>query len=127
MGNLTDVILTKSLKLTSPVIRHVDIVYTLIWYTEKGIAYFYGMFAKIIHNYEKLSDKPKLKGIPQNKWLVHFKGEGSGSPLPCSCLESPMDCSLPGSSVHGIARVGHNLATKPPPPPPPDFKSVKKD
>ena len=81
MGNLTDVILTKSLKLTSPVIRHEDIVYTLIWYTEKGIAYFYGMFAKIIHNYEKLSDKPKLKGIPQNKWLVHFKGEGSGSPL----------------------------------------------
>ena len=28
----------------------------------------------------------------------------------------PMDCSLPGSSVHGIARVGHDLATKPPPP-----------
>ena len=30
-----------------------------------------------------------------------------------------MDCSLPGSSVHEIARVGHDLATKPPPPPPP--------
>ena len=125
MGNLTDVILTKSLKLTSPVIRHTDIGYTLIWYTEKGTAYFCGMFAKIIHNYEKLSDKPKLKGIPQNKWLVHFKGEGSGSPLQCSFLENPMDCSLPGSSVHGIARVGHNLATKPPSPP--HFKSVKKD
>ena len=26
-----------------------------------------------------------------------------------------MDCSLPGSSVHGVARVGHDLATKPPP------------
>ena len=49
-----------------------DIVYTLIWYTEKDTAYFCGMFAKIIHNYEKLLDKPKLKGIPQNKWLVHF-------------------------------------------------------
>ena len=23
---------------------------------------------------------------------------------------------LPGSSVHGVARVGHDLATKPPPP-----------
>ena len=29
-------------------------------------------------------------------------------------LRIPMDCSLPGSSVHGIARVGHDLATKPP-------------
>ena len=28
-----------------------------------------------------------------------------------------MDCSLPGSSVHRIARVRHDLATKPPPPP----------
>ena len=28
-----------------------------------------------------------------------------------------MDCSLPGSSVHGIARVGHSLVTKPLPPP----------
>jgi len=25
---------------------------------------------------------------------------------------------LPGSFVHGIARVGHDLVTKPPPPPP---------
>ena len=25
-----------------------------------------------------------------------------------------MDCSLPASSVHGVARVGHDLATKPP-------------
>ena len=34
-------------------------------------------------------------------------GEGNGTPLQYSCLENPMDCSLPGSSVHGIfqARV----------------------
>ena len=33
--------------------------------------------------------------------------EGNGTPLQYSCLENPMDCSLPGSSVHGIfqARV----------------------
>ena len=43
-------------------------------------------------------------------------GEGNGNPLQCSCLESPMDCSLPGSSVHGVARVRHYLATKPPTP-----------
>ena len=46
-------------------------------------------------------------------------GEGNGNPLQYSCLENPMDCRLPGSSVHGVARVGHNLVTKPPPPPPP--------
>ena len=28
-----------------------------------------------------------------------------------------MDCSLPGSSVHEVARVGQDLATKAPPPP----------
>ena len=27
-----------------------------------------------------------------------------------------MDCNLSGSSVHGVTRVGHDLATKPPPP-----------
>ena len=32
-----------------------------------------------------------------------------------------MDYSLPASSVHGVARVGHNLATKPPKP---QFSSV---
>ena len=42
--------------------------------------------------------------------------EGNGNPLQYSCLENPMDCSLPASSVHGIARVGHDFVTKPPPP-----------
>ena len=41
-----------------------------------------------------------------------------------------MNCSLPGSSVHEVARVGHDLATKPPLPPPitelvaPTFKNL---
>ena len=29
-------------------------------------------------------------------------GEGDGTPLQYSCPENPMDCSLPGSSVHGV-------------------------
>ena len=48
--------------------------------------------------------------------LGRSPGEGNGNPRQSSCLDYPMDCSLPGSSVHGIARVGHDLATKPPPP-----------
>ena len=43
-------------------------------------------------------------------------GEGNGNPLQYCCLENLMDCSLPGSSVRGIARAGHALAAKPPPP-----------
>ena len=49
--------------------------------------------------------------------LGRSPGEGNGNPLQYSCLENPMDCSLPGSSVHGFAGVGHDLATKQPPPP----------
>ena len=47
--------------------------------------------------------------------LERSPGEGNGYPLQYSCLENPMDSSLPGSSVHGVTRVGHNLVTKSPP------------
>ena len=43
-------------------------------------------------------------------------GEGDGNPLQYSCLENPMDREAYQAMVHGVARVGHNLATKPPPP-----------
>ena len=42
-------------------------------------------------------------------------GEGNGNPLQYSCLENPMDRGAWQSTVHGVARVGHNLAIKPPP------------
>jgi len=43
--------------------------------------------------------------------------EGNGNPLPYSCLENPTDRGVWRATVHGVARVGHDLATKPPPPP----------
>ena len=43
-------------------------------------------------------------------------GEGNGNPLQYSCLENPMDRGAWWATVHGIARVGHDLVTKPPPP-----------
>ena len=43
-------------------------------------------------------------------------GEGNGYPLQDSCLENPMDRGAWKATVHGVARLGHNLATKPPPP-----------
>ena len=39
-------------------------------------------------------------------------GEGNGNPLQYSCLENPMDRGAWWATVHGVARVGHDLATK---------------
>ena len=46
-------------------------------------------------------------------------GEGNGNPLQYCCLENPMDRGAWWATVHGVARIGHDLVTKPPPPPPP--------
>ena len=42
-------------------------------------------------------------------------GEGNDNPLQYSCLENPMDRGAWRATVHGVARVGHDLATQPPP------------
>ena len=43
-------------------------------------------------------------------------GEGNGYSLQYSCLENSMDRGPWRATVHGVTRVGPNLATKPPPP-----------
>ena len=47
--------------------------------------------------------------------LGRYPGEGKGNPLQYSCLENPMDRGSWQATVHGVAKVEHNLATKPPP------------
>ena len=47
--------------------------------------------------------------------LGRSPGEGNGNPLQYSCLENPMDRGAWWATVHGVARVGHDLVTKPPP------------
>ena len=42
-------------------------------------------------------------------------GGGNGNPLQYSCLENPMDRGAWRTTVHGVARIGHDLATKSPP------------
>ena len=39
-------------------------------------------------------------------------GEGNGNPLQCSCLENPRDRGAWRATVHGAARVPHDLATE---------------
>ena len=42
-------------------------------------------------------------------------GEGNGNPFQYSCLGKPIDREAWRATVHGVERVGHNLATKLPP------------
>ena len=37
-------------------------------------------------------------------------GEGNSNPFQYSCLENPIDRGAWQSTVHGVARVGHDLA-----------------
>ena len=41
-------------------------------------------------------------------------GEGNGNPQQYPCLENPMDKGAWQATVHGVARVGYDSATKPP-------------
>ena len=43
--------------------------------------------------------------------------EGNSNPLQYSCQENHMNRGPWQATVHGVARVGHDLVTKPPPPP----------
>ena len=43
-------------------------------------------------------------------------GERNGNPLQYPCLENPMDRGAWWATVHGVARVRHDLVTKPSPP-----------
>ena len=43
-------------------------------------------------------------------------GGGHGNPLQYSCLENLMDRGARQAIVHGVAKTGHELVTKPPPP-----------
>ena len=38
----------------------------------------------------------------------------NGTPLLYSCVGNPVDRGTWQATVHGVARVGHNLMTKPP-------------
>jgi len=43
-------------------------------------------------------------------------GRGNSYPFEDSCLGNPMDRGTWQTTVHGVVRVGHDLAIKPPPP-----------
>ena len=59
---------------------------------------------------ESICNAGDLGSIPG---LGRSPGEGNGNPLQYSCLENPMDKGAWQVTVHGVARVGHNLMAKP--------------
>ena len=62
--------------------------------------------------------KQRITRITAETWLHtnHYSGEGTGNPLQYSCPENPTDRGAWHTTVHGVARVRHNLTTKPLPP-----------
>ena len=66
-----------------------------------------------------LKNPPANAGDVRNIGLIpgsgRYPGEGNGNLLQYSCLKSPMDRGTCLATVHGVARVRHNLATTPPP------------
>ena len=61
-----------------------------------------------------MSDSLQPYGL-YSKWssLGQNTGEGNGNPLQYSCLENLMDREAWWATVHGVAKVGHDLVTKP--------------
>ena len=60
-----------------------------------------------------------VKVLPamQETWVLiprlgRFPGEENGYPLQYSCLENATDRGAWQATIHGVARVEHNLATK---------------
>ena len=79
-----------------------------------SVSYFY------LHHWASLVAQ-LVKNLPavqeiQVQFLGRSPGEGNGNALQYSFLENPMDREVWKATVHGVLRVGHNLATKPPPP-----------
>ena len=47
-----------------------------------------------------------------DSWVGKIPREGNGNPFQYSCLENPRDRGAWQATVHGVATVGHDLATK---------------
>ena len=62
---------------------------------------------------ESACDAGDLGSIPGSG---RSPGEGNVNPLQYSCLEKSMDKGAWWTTVHEVARIGHDLATKLPPP-----------
>ena len=67
-----------------------------------------------------VKNSPANAGDIRDAGLIYGSGRSPGgrhgNPLQYSCLKNPMDREAWQATVHGVARAGHDLLTKPPPP-----------
>ena len=45
-----------------------------------------------------------MQGLGFAPWVRKIPGGGNGTPLQCSCLESPMDRGARRATVHGVTK-----------------------
>ena len=88
-------------------LQECPLVVGLSWWLSGKISFPYSSAGK-----ESFCNVGDLGFIPG---LGRPPGEGNGNPLQYTCLENPMDRRAWWATVHGVARVGDDLATKPPP------------
>ena len=53
---------------------------------------------------ESPPDNAEDEGVWVHRWLWKVPWRGHGSPLQCSCLESPMDRGAWGATVHKVTK-----------------------
>ena len=83
----------------SPLLSMPNIGYCLLSHIDDfflALVYHLLLLVTLIYFSESTYNAGDLDSIPG---LGRSPGEGNGNPLQCSWLESPIDCSLPGSSV----------------------------
>ena len=61
---------------------------------------------------QTVKNLPAMQEMWVNPWSGGSPGEGNGSPYQYSCLENSMDRRAWQATVHEVARVRHDLATK---------------
>ena len=86
----------------------------------KGYLVVYICISLMTNNVEHLFMYLLAICISSMKKCIQVLREGNGNPFQYSCLENPTDRGAWQATVHEVARVGHDLVTKPSPPP---FKS----
>ena len=85
---------------------------TVVWYLIKVTLKWKGIIQRLSHSLVSKESACNTGDLGSISGLGRYPGEGNGNPLQYSCLENPMDRGAWWAAVHGVARVGHDWATK---------------
>ena len=83
-------------------------MYTLCVFKDFSYSFGASLIAQLVKNLPAMQET-RVRFLGQED----SPGEGNGNPLQYSCLENPMDRGAWQTTVQGVARVKHDLVTKP--------------